>query len=176
MATVHALGALTAIFLTLFVGRQVRPSTAEVVFGLINVPATPTFLSIVVLALVTGALVFRKRIGLWFVAAFQLLGTYLGLVELLNLRLPLSGVWETRGDLGRGLDLLSIAMSGVILAVLWRVRPIFRVGCVAAPGGWRASPWRRARPSRAPRPGSCSPPPDPKRRGCAACSARPCAR
>lgn len=125
LATVHAFGALTAIFLTLFVGRQVRPSTAEVAFGLINVPAAPTFLSIVVLALVTGALVFRKRIGLWFVAAFQLLGTYLGLVELLTLRLPLSGVWETRGDLGRGLDLLSIAMSGVILAVLWRVRPIF---------------------------------------------------
>jgi len=112
----YALATVVALFLTLFDRRQGSTVGGEV-FGLLNVPVAPTFVSVIVLALVTRALLGRKRIGLWLVALFQFLGIYLGTVELIPVTgLPLSELWETRGDVGRGLD---VAAIGVALVVLW---------------------------------------------------------
>jgi lysyl-tRNA synthetase, class II len=112
----YALATVVALFLTLFDRRQGSTVGGEV-FGLLNVPVAPTFVSVIVLALVTRALLGRKRIGLWLVALFQFLGIYLGTVELIPVTgLPLSELWETRGDVGRGLDVGAI---GVALVVLW---------------------------------------------------------
>ena len=89
-------------------------------------PVAATFVSVVVLALATRALWGRKRIGLWFVAVFQALGIYLGIAELLpGAQLPLSEMWETRGDLGRGLDTVSMVVAVVALWWLWRIRGEF---------------------------------------------------
>lgn len=126
LTTAYAVGTATAVVLTALVGRQVRPSSAELAFGLLNIPVSPTFLSVAILALVTGALVFRKRIGLWFVAGFQVFGVYLGVLRLIpHGPVPVIDAWDTRGDLGRRLDVASLLLGLAILGWLWRLRPEF---------------------------------------------------
>ena len=122
----YALATVVALALTLFARSRPHPTLGEEVFGLLNVPVAATFVSVVVLALATRALWGRKRIGLWFVAVFQALGIYLGIAELLpGAQLPLSEMWETRGDLGRGLDTVSMVVAVVALWWLWRIRGEF---------------------------------------------------
>ncbi|MET8093049.1 bifunctional lysylphosphatidylglycerol synthetase/lysine--tRNA ligase LysX [Micromonospora sp. NPDC005220] len=122
----------------LVLGRRAHPTTPEVVMGLLNVPVAGTFLSVVVLALVTGALILRKRAALWIVAAFQMLGVYLGMVALLPGRpWPLMEVWESRGDLGRGLDIASMLIAVGALGLLYRLRAEF---CARfRPGSWSSA-------------------------------------
>ncbi|MDN5777744.1 MAG: bifunctional lysylphosphatidylglycerol synthetase/lysine--tRNA ligase LysX [Humibacillus sp.] len=114
-----------AVVLTLGVRRSYRPSGAELFFGLLNVPVAPTVVSVVMLGLTTRALLGRKRVGLWLVAAFQILGIVLGAVELLRAQLPLDELWETRGSLGRGLDTAAMGVAFIALWWLWRVRSQF---------------------------------------------------
>ena len=123
---VYALATLVALVLTVLARRRPHPLLGEEVFGLVNVPVAPTVVSVVVLALATRALLGRKRIGLWFVAAFQVLGIYLGLAALApGLRLPFARMWESRGDLGRGLDVVAMGVATVALGWLWRTRNDF---------------------------------------------------
>jgi lysyl-tRNA synthetase class 2 len=123
---VYALATLVALGLTVLARRRPHPTLWEELFGLVNVPVAPTVLSVVVLALATRALLGRKRIGLWFVAAFQVLGIYVGLVELAPaVRLPLTRLWESRGDLGHGLDTVAMVLAVLVLCVLWRIRHDF---------------------------------------------------
>ena len=119
LTAAYAVATLVAVVLTLGARRSFRPSAAEELFGLLNVPVAPTVFSVVMLGLTTRALLGRKRIGLWLVAAFQIMGLALGTVELVRASLPLDELWETRGSLGRVLD---IAASGVALVVLWWLR------------------------------------------------------
>jgi len=122
----YAVATVVAFALTLFARSHTHPTLAEEVFGLLNVPVGATFVSVVVLALATRALWGRKRIGLWFVAVFQAFGIYLGVAEMLpRVRLPLSEMWETRGDLGRGLDTVSMVVAVIALWWLWRIRDEF---------------------------------------------------
>lgn len=127
-ATVLALAVLV-------LGRREHSTAPELVMGLLNVPVAGTFLSVVVLVLVTGALILRKRAALWFVAASQMLGVYLGLVALFPGRpWPLMEVWESRGDLGRGLDIFSMLVAIGALVLLYRLRAEF---CGRfRPGSW----------------------------------------
>jgi lysyl-tRNA synthetase, class II len=123
---VYALATLVALALTVLARRRPHPLLGEEVFGLVNVPVAPTVVSVVVLALATRALLGRKRIGLWFVAAFQVLGMYVGLVAAApGLRLPFTRMWESRGDLGRGLDVVAMGVATVALWWLWRIRNDF---------------------------------------------------
>ncbi|NUR80333.1 MAG: DUF2156 domain-containing protein, partial [Dermatophilaceae bacterium] len=118
----YAAATVVALVLTLVARRRPEPVEFEAVFGLLNVPVARTFVSVVVLALVTRALLGRKRIGLWLAALFQVLGLYVGVVALVPAaRLPLVRMWESRGDLGRGLD---IAAMAVAVAALWWLRRI----------------------------------------------------
>src|SRR6478609_2865007 len=52
----YALATLVALLLTLLARRRPHPFLAEGIFGLLNVPVAPTFVSVVVLALATRAL------------------------------------------------------------------------------------------------------------------------
>ncbi|MDQ2758532.1 MAG: bifunctional lysylphosphatidylglycerol synthetase/lysine--tRNA ligase LysX [Actinomycetota bacterium] len=132
---VYALATVVSLFLTLFAWRQ-GPSLWGELFGLLNVPVGPTFVSVVVLALVTRALLGRKRIGLWLVALFQFLGIYLGVVELAPaVSLPLGELWETRGDIGRGLDVAATVVALVVLWWLTRLRHEF-TGRLARGSWW----------------------------------------
>ncbi|MGO4596403.1 bifunctional lysylphosphatidylglycerol synthetase/lysine--tRNA ligase LysX [Terrabacter sp. 2RAF25] len=122
----YALATLVALLLTLLARRRPGPVPGEAVFGLLNVPVARTFVSVVVLALVTRALIGRKRIGLWLVALFQVLGLYVGVVALVPAaRLPLVRMWESRGDLGRGLDIASMVVAVAVLWWLRRIRSAF---------------------------------------------------
>ncbi|GAA2467152.1 bifunctional lysylphosphatidylglycerol synthetase/lysine--tRNA ligase LysX [Terrabacter carboxydivorans] len=122
----YALATLVALLLTLFARRRPHPLLAEDLFGLLNVPVAPTFVSVVVLALATRALLGRKRVALWFVAVFQVLGIYVGFVALVPAaRLPRTGMWVSRGSLGRELDIVSTLVAALALWWLWRLRREF---------------------------------------------------
>ncbi|MEW1955487.1 bifunctional lysylphosphatidylglycerol synthetase/lysine--tRNA ligase LysX [Terrabacter sp. NPDC080008] len=122
----YALATVTALLLTLLGRRRPHPILAEQFFGLLNIPVAPTFVSVVVLALATRALLGRKRVGLWFVAAFQVFGIYVGLEELVpSVEVPLTEMWVSRGGLGRGLDVVSTVVAALALWWLWRIRHEF---------------------------------------------------
>ena len=126
LTAVYAAATLVALVLTLVARRRPGPVAGEDVFGLLNVPVARTFVSVVVLALITRALLGRKRIGLWLVALFQVLGLYVGVVALVPAaRLPLVRMWESRGDLGRGLDIASMVVAVAALWWLHRIREAF---------------------------------------------------
>ncbi|WP_347350783.1 bifunctional lysylphosphatidylglycerol synthetase/lysine--tRNA ligase LysX [Intrasporangium sp.] len=131
---VYALATLVALGLVLF-ERPGRPGRGELVFGLFNIPVARSFVSVVVLALVTRALVGRKRVALWLVAGFQLVGVYLGVVALLPPDTHLvAELWRTHGFLGRELDVAGIGIGGLALWWLWTLRPLF-------PGRLRRGSW-----------------------------------
>jgi lysyl-tRNA synthetase class 2 len=112
----YAVATVVALVLTLLGRHRPHPTAVEEFFGLLNVPVAPTVVSVVLLGITTRALLGRKRIGLWLVAAFQVLGLVLGTVELLRSQPPLDEMWESRGSLGRGLD---VAAALVAVAALW---------------------------------------------------------
>ncbi len=123
---VYASATVVALLLTVFARRGPEPGLLDQAYGVINVPVAPTFVSVVVLGLMTRALMGRKRVGLWLVAVFQVFGLYLGVVEQIPGRLfPMSELWRTRGDLGRVVDAASVALAVVALVWLWRLRHHF---------------------------------------------------
>ncbi|MEO6998453.1 MAG: bifunctional lysylphosphatidylglycerol synthetase/lysine--tRNA ligase LysX [Terracoccus sp.] len=137
LTAAYAVATIVAVVLTLGARRSYRPSGAEAFFGLLNVPVAPTVVSVVMLGLTTRALLGRKRVGLWLVAAFQILGIVLGAVELLHAQLPLDEFWESRGSLGRGLDTAAAGVALIVLWWLWRVRKQF-TGRVQRGSWWLA--------------------------------------
>jgi lysyl-tRNA synthetase class 2 len=130
-----AAATVTTLFIALFARPPHRPGLAEIFFSLLNVPVAPTLTTVVVLGLVTRALMGRKRIGLWAVAGFQVAGIYLGIVALLpSARLPFDELWDTRGDLGRGLDIAAMVIAFGLLWWLWQLHPVFTARL--QPGSW----------------------------------------
>jgi lysyl-tRNA synthetase class 2 len=121
----YAVATVVALVLTLLGRHRPHPTAVEEFFGLLNVPVAPTVVSVVLLGITTRALLGRKRIGLWLVAAFQVLGLVLGTVELLRSQLPLDEMWESRGSLGRGLDVAAALVAVVALWWLHRTRDQF---------------------------------------------------
>ncbi|MCU1536530.1 MAG: lysX [Humibacillus sp.] len=121
----YAVATVAALVLTVGGRHGPRPAGVEEAFGLVNVPVAPTIVSVVTLGLTTRALLGRKRVGLWLVAAFQVLGIALGVVELLRAQLPLDELWESRGSLGLGLDVAAMLVAVVALWWLRRVRDQF---------------------------------------------------
>ncbi|MEO5744750.1 MAG: bifunctional lysylphosphatidylglycerol synthetase/lysine--tRNA ligase LysX [Terracoccus sp.] len=122
----YAAATVGALLLTLFGRRAPSPTRVENVFGLLNIPVTSSFVSVVVLALITRALMGRKRVALWLVALFQVFGIYLGIVEdLLGREYAVSELWRTRGEAGPVLDAASVVLALVALGWLWRLRHQF---------------------------------------------------
>ncbi len=134
----YAVATVAAALLVLSHPHRPGPSTTEVVFGLLNLPVAPTVVSVVVLAIVTRALLGRKRIGLWAVGAFQALGVLIGLVAVLPpTHRPFVWMWQTRGDLGRVVDIAAIAVALAAGWWLWRLRGQF-TGRLQRGSGWLA--------------------------------------
>ena len=124
---VYAVGAFAAVALWLLGrGRGHRSSWVETGFGLLNVPVGPSLVSVVVMVLVTRALLGRKRIGLVALAAFQVLGMYLGVVALGRWAgAPVWASWSSRGTLSAALDVVSLAVAVASLVLAYRVRGAF---------------------------------------------------
>jgi len=118
-------------------GEAPEPNVLELLFGVANIPLSHSLVSFVVLALMTRALIGRKRVGLAAVAAFQLLGMYLGVLALARLTAaPTPTVWGSRRLFTHGLDVVSLLVGALVLVGLWRLRPAF-------PGHLRRGSWTR---------------------------------
>ena len=126
LTATYALGAVTALLVWLFSTRAGRPSLGERVFGVLNVPVARSFLSVVVLVLVTGALVTRRRAGLLVVGLFQVVGIGVGILALVPREAaPWLELWRSRGAFGRVLDVLAMAVGVAVLVLLVRLRGEF---------------------------------------------------
>jgi lysyl-tRNA synthetase class 2 len=138
LTTTYGLATLTSLFMTLLLrGAERRPTLVESTFGLLNVPVARSWVSVVVLALVTRALLGRKRFALWLVALFQVYAAFLGIIALLHFaRIPILVPWAAHTDIGRVLDIVSLAVSAGALWWLWHIRSAFPGRLV--PGSW----WR----------------------------------
>ncbi|WP_082043699.1 bifunctional lysylphosphatidylglycerol synthetase/lysine--tRNA ligase LysX [Mobilicoccus massiliensis] len=133
----YALAAVMSLFLWLVErwGRR-HASWVELTFTFLNLPVSNSLVSVVILALMTRALLGRKRIGLIAVAFFEVVGVLIGLQVLYALmsghrELHLWGDWRFLGPL---LDLGAIVPAVLILWVCWWVRPAF-------PGRLRPGSW-----------------------------------
>jgi len=128
----------TALALLLWLSTRWGPHRAnwlELLFGVANIPLTHSLVSLVVLLLITRALIGRKRVGLAAVAAFQLLGMYLGVVALARLTFaPIPTSWDSRRLLSHWLDVVSLVAGAAVLFGLWRLRSEF-------PGHLRRGSW-----------------------------------
>jgi len=133
----YAVATVATVFLWLFEhwGRR-HVSWPEILFQFINVPASNSAISVVVLALITRALVGRKRVGLVAVALFQVFGmlTALQVAYLLftdaDITWPHGGWWFALALV----DLGAMAPAIVILGLCWWARPAF-------PGRLRRGSW-----------------------------------
>ena len=103
-----------------------HPGRVVLLLDTLNLPVGHSLVSVVVCALVTRALVGRKRLGWYAVVGFQLLGFYLSAQELLTLR-PRAGLgalaWQTQ--VGQALDVVALVLTPVLLWGLWRIRGAF---------------------------------------------------
>ena len=111
------------------------PNWPELLFTLFNVPVAHSLVSVVVLALMTRALLTRKRIALWAVAFTQVFGMYLGIAVLANLPTsPFLRSWRHQHVLYLALDVASLPIGAAVLAVLWWMRDAFPARL--RPGSW----------------------------------------
>lgn len=99
----------------------------EAGFSLLNMPVTHTLLSAAILFLITSTLIRRKRIGLYAVMFFQVIGFLAGistLTALINFAVPteLFSELSFRNPLA---DIFSMLFALFALVFLWRARPAF---------------------------------------------------
>ncbi|MCL6424158.1 bifunctional lysylphosphatidylglycerol synthetase/lysine--tRNA ligase LysX [Brachybacterium sp. JHP9] len=127
---VYALGAASSFILLIFgqLGRE-APTLPEILFSVLNVPLYPSLASSATLLLVTGALLRRKRAGLWAVAVLQVLGSLYSLaivIMILSQRsLYLHGGEDLRLWLAIGANAISPLVGIAALILLRRVRAQF---------------------------------------------------
>ncbi|GLB68813.1 bifunctional lysylphosphatidylglycerol synthetase/lysine--tRNA ligase LysX [Arthrobacter mangrovi] len=122
----YAVATLTAVVLWLARLAGLPSRLPVVVFGALNIPLTPSLVSIVVLALVTGALLRRRRVALMLLAVFAVLGLIVSAAIL-------AGLWERRPGsrpaaalaAGTAVELIGIVASLLTLWLVWWVRPAF---------------------------------------------------
>lgn len=129
----------TAVAAVLWLARLAGRGTQVpvVVFGALNVPLTPSLVSVVVLALVTGALLRRLRVAIWLLAVFAVLGLLASVAVLAEWwePFPIRGP-EAEQGWGTVLEVTGILVSLATLWLVWWVRPAFpartRAGAVRA--------------------------------------------
>ena len=123
--TLAAVLSLVSMLFTGF-GRH-SPSIADLLFSALNVPVAPSFASVVLLALLAGGMQRRKRLALLALAALQVLGAALSVVDLVqlagadasSLRHPVP-LWAAVTA-----NALSPLVAIVVLVLLWRLRERF---------------------------------------------------
>lgn len=97
------------------------------VFGALNVPLTPSLVSVLILGMVTGALLRRRRVALVLLAAFAILGLLVSAGILADWwgPDPDAGPSGPGRAVGIGLEVIGIVASLLTLWLLWWVRPAF---------------------------------------------------
>lgn len=127
LTTAYAISTVIAA-VTWLLGRwgDHRPNWLELLVALFNIPLSRSLASIALLALMTWALVARKRVGLIAVAVCQLFGMYLGLSLLIAWPItPFLRPWRQEYTLATWLDITSLPLGALILVWLWTLRPAF---------------------------------------------------
>lgn len=134
---VHALALVVTLALVI-TGRLrgAQRSWWEQFFGAINVPVTRSLFSLVILALLTRALLSRKRIALWLVGTLQVLGAYYSFVALVLGSTRLAP-WRRSYPVGRPADIVAVIVAPLVLVWLWRLRSAFPARLV--PGSLKAA-------------------------------------
>ncbi len=125
---VYALASVLAVLL--WAVHLLRPSFTHwptVVMGALNVPVSPSLVSVVVLVLLTGALLRRKRVALLVVALFELGGLLVSSVILVRAWGSGASAAPTRlsGGLHVGLEILGVVVAVAALWLSWWVREAF---------------------------------------------------
>ena len=128
---IHAIAAVSAVVLLVFgrIGRPTGLTIPEFLFSVLNVPLFPSFVSVALLGLVTGALLRRKRIALWIVGALQALGGLWSVFVVIALtrhadRIPVD-IEPWRRLLGIAGNALSPLVAVLAIILLVRVRRQF---------------------------------------------------
>ncbi|WP_425307661.1 bifunctional lysylphosphatidylglycerol synthetase/lysine--tRNA ligase LysX [Ammonicoccus fulvus] len=102
------------------------PSWFEGFFELINVPVAHSIVSVVALAIITSALMRRKRIGLVVVLFFQLIGIYVGIALAFDLPVWVRLTGFRDDGFTRAWNIASVPIAVAIIVVLWLSRAAFR--------------------------------------------------
>lgn len=131
--------ALAATVILWVTGSRVEGFVLRFVLGVFNIPASTSLVSIVVLALVVGALVRRKRVALIIVGAFQVFGVIWSALNVGLLAFDLipttHGVVEALGVTAvLAIETAAIAIGVAIVWLLWWLRPAFPAR--VTPGSW----------------------------------------
>jgi len=136
---VRAFALATVVALALWFVRLLRPSLVHwptVVLGALNIPLSPSLVSVVTLFLLSGALVRRKRIALVTVAVFQLAGMLISAGVLV-------GAWGFGLEVGRPrttgahlvFEVLAVVVGLALLGLTWWVREAFPARTRSGAGG-----------------------------------------
>ena len=131
--------ALVATVVLWIAGDRFEGFVLRFVLGVFNIPASTSLVSIVVLALIVGALVRRKRVALVIVGAFQVLGVVWSSINVALLAfdmIPTShGIVEALGVTAvLALECVAIGVGVALVWLLWWVRPAFPAR--VTPGSW----------------------------------------
>lgn len=98
----------------------------EELVTMVNIPLSRTIASVALLALITVALVLRKRVALIAVMVCQLFGMYLGLSMAINAPVsPWLRPWRLEHTLAGWFDVASVPLGAAALVWLWTLRPAF---------------------------------------------------
>lgn len=118
---------LLGLILTVMQWLAVISPVPYMVLGALNLPVSPSLASVALLALVTGALIRRKRIALVLVAVLQVLGVFGSVLNLLDAAEV--GIQETLADpLTRGffvMDVTALVVGVSTLVLAWWMRAAF---------------------------------------------------
>lgn len=124
---VFAMATLLGLILTVMQWLAVISPVPYMVLGALNLPVSPSLASVALLALVTGALIRRKRIALVLVAVLQVLGVFGSVLNLLDAAEV--GIQETLADpLTRGffvMDVTALVVGVSTLVLAWWMRAAF---------------------------------------------------
>lgn len=124
---VFAIATLLGLILTVMQWMAVISPVPYMVLGALNLPVSPSLASVALLALVTGALIRRKRIALTMVAVLQILGV---LGSALNLWATVAiGPEEALSDRTAmaffAVDVTALVVGVVVLMLAWWMRSAF---------------------------------------------------
>ncbi|WP_187347264.1 bifunctional lysylphosphatidylglycerol synthetase/lysine--tRNA ligase LysX [Kocuria sp. CNJ-770] len=137
---IRAFALATVVALLLLLVRLLRPSLVHwptVVLGALNIPLSPSLVSVVTLLLLTGALVRRKRMALVVVAAFEIAGMLISAAILV-------GAWgfglevdriRTTGPAHLAFEVLAVVIGLPLLWLTWWVRDAFPARTRSGAGG-----------------------------------------
>jgi lysyl-tRNA synthetase class 2 len=137
---VWAFALATLLALVLWFVHLLRPSLVHwptMILGALNIPLSPSLVSVVTLFLLTGALIRRKRMALVIVAAFELAGMLISAGILV-------GVWGFDLEVGPTprtgpahlvFEVLAVAVGPPLLWLTWWVRDAFPARTRSGAGG-----------------------------------------